>query len=250
MKVSMSTAGQSRDPAGRQFVTPEAVALRADLAGIGSRFAAALLDGVIQSVVLFALGVSAAEVEGDAGLIILVISSFAMLILYPMVLEGATGGKTIGKMALRIRIVKADGTPITAAAVVIRNLFRVVDILPAVYAVGLITMVITPRGQRLGDLAAGTVAIYDAPAPTPRKLDLPEFPSAAALAVDAGGLTSADYELIRSFLVRRQELDPAARQRLAGDLASRLRARVTTPSQMSDEAMLEAAARAYRERFA
>jgi uncharacterized RDD family membrane protein YckC len=250
MNVSMSTAGQSRDPAGRQFVTPEAVALRADLAGIGSRFAAALLDGVIQGVVLFALGVSASEVEGDAGLIILVVSSFAILILYPMVLEGATGGKTIGKMAMRIRIVRSDGSPITAAAVVIRNLFRILDILPGAYAVGLVTMVITPRGQRLGDLAAGTVAIYDAPAPTPRQLDLPETASSDARSVDAGGLTPADYELIRAFLVRRGELDPDARKRLAEDLASRLRARVSTPGEMSDEAVLEAAARAYRERFA
>jgi uncharacterized RDD family membrane protein YckC len=251
MNVSMSTAGQSRGPIGGRFVTPEAVALQADLAGIGSRFAAALVDGVVQSIVLFAVTVSALQVEGDAGLIILVISSFAMLFLYPMVLEGATSGKTIGKAALRIRIVKADGSPISATAVVIRNLFRIVDILPGAYAIGLLTMLITPRAQRLGDLAAGTVAVYDAPAPAPRQLDLADAaPSEAARGMDAGGLTSVDYEVIRSFLVRRGELEPAARRRLAEGLASRVRARVTTPAEMPDEAVLEAAARAYRERFA
>ncbi len=233
-------------------VTPEAVALETDVAGLGSRFMAALLDAVIQGGVVIVAVMASAPLGIDTVLIVVSVASFSMLFIYPTVMEAGTRGKTVGKMAARIRVVQVDGRPITLASALVRNLLRLVDLLPAVYAVGATSIFVTKRAQRLGDLAAGTVVVYDAPAPVPQELRLPESPGRDRMAreVDVAGLTSEEYSLVRSFLLRRESLRPEARARLAADLASRLRPRIGAPGSGEDpETLLEAVAEAYRGRW-
>ena len=239
-------------PRDETFVTPEAVAVEAGFAGLGSRFVGAVVDALLQFAVLLAAGIAAAGMGGDAGLITFSVASFVMLLVYPAALEAATRGKTVGKMAARIRVVAADGSPVRFTAVLVRNILRLVDILPGTYAVGVISILVTKRGQRLGDLAAGTVVVYDAPAAAPEVLELPPDARRAAMAraIDPGTLSREEYRVVRSFLLRRRTLHPDARARLADDLFERLRVRVGAERlESSPEDFLEALVAAYRERW-
>jgi len=91
---------------------------------------------------------------------------------YFVVLDMLTGGRSLGKLAAGLRVVCDGGLPITFRASAVRNLLRIVDYLPTSYLVGLISMVVSPEGKRLGDLAAGTLVVrLDRPAPAPPLLD-------------------------------------------------------------------------------
>lgn len=83
-----------------------------------------------------------------------------MLFGYPVLMEAFAGGQTLGKRPLGIAVVGDDGTPVTFVAATIRNVVRLIDLLPGAYTVGLIAVLATKRSQRLGDLAAGTLVIH------------------------------------------------------------------------------------------
>ena len=234
-----------------RFVTPEAVVLERGVAGLGSRFIGALVDTAVQTGVFLVATAAGAGMGFDGQVILLSVTAFLLVFGYPTILETATRGRTVGKMVARTRVVRVDGSPVTFAPVFVRNLVRIVDLLPGLYAVGAITILLTRRQQRLGDLAAGTILVYDAPARLPQQLLLLGDPERdrAQRGMDVAGLTPKEYGVVRAFLVRRHGLDPAARARLAADLKGRLEDRVTTADRESaPEAFLEAVAAAYRER--
>jgi uncharacterized RDD family membrane protein YckC len=146
--------------------TPESVTLEADVAGFGSRVLAALIDYLIIFVALslfYCIASSSirstANRDLTAALTILVL--FAVFVFYHLVFELAWNGQTPGKRALKLRVVQANGMPVTANGVVIRNLVRLFDMLPALYGIGLTSMFITRHTQRLGDLAARTIVIHE-----------------------------------------------------------------------------------------
>ncbi len=235
----------------QRFVTPEAVVLDRELAGLGTRFIAGLVDGVLQVLVLIVAGVTSDELSPDAGVILIVLALFAVIFVYPTAMEVATRGRTVGKIVARLRVVRTDGRPVTFPVVLVRNLLRLVDILPSFYALGAITILVTRRSQRLGDLAAGTVVVYEAPRQPPAPLEIPPSPwiERARRGMDVAGLSAEEYGLVRSFLLRRDALDPAARSRLAEDLRRRLVERVGTADAGGDpEAFLEAIAAEFAER--
>jgi uncharacterized RDD family membrane protein YckC len=234
-----------------RFVTPEAVVLERGIAGLGSRFIGALVDAAVQSGFLIVVSAAGAGLGFDGQLILFLVAYFLVVFGYPTILETATRGRTVGKMVARTRVVRTDGSPVTFAPVLVRNLVRIIDVLPALYAVGALTILITRRQQRLGDLAAGTIVVYDAPARVPEQLLLLGDPERdrAQRGMDVAGLTSKEYGVVRAFLVRRHALDPEARARLAADLKARLQDRVTSADRdAAPEAFLEAVAAAYRER--
>jgi uncharacterized RDD family membrane protein YckC len=234
------------------FVTPEAVVLERDLAGLGTRFIGALVDGLLTTGVLLLALAATSAASLDVTVIVLSVTSFGLLFVYPTVMEVATQGRTLGKMAARTRVIQADGRPVTFLPVLVRNLLRLVDVLPGMYGVGAVAILVTKRGQRLGDLAAGTIVVYEAPSRPPDQLALTptEDVERARRGMDVGGLTSAEYGLVRSFLLRRDGLDPAARASLAADLHGRLVERIgTADPDAPPEAFLEAVATAYRDRF-
>jgi uncharacterized RDD family membrane protein YckC len=139
---------------------PERARDRTDV--LGRRIGAALVDIGVLFLVFLVVGISIGDTDSgdgeasvrleDAGVLVFV----GLSLLYYFLSEAATG-QTLGKRLLRIRVESADGTSAGTGAIVIRTLLRLVDSLPALYALGLVVALITPRRQRLGDLAARTV---------------------------------------------------------------------------------------------
>ena len=237
-------------------VTPEGVPLDLDVAGLGSRMIAILIDGSIQFACLIALILVMAGLHlGDAAsAVILSVTSFMLFFGYFFVFEGLWHGRTPGKRAQRLRVIRTDGQPMSAAQMFIRNLLRIVDFLPAYYLIGSISIAVTRRSQRLGDLAAGTLVIRETKPVPPKPVSFPPPPPIdvvrTAPSLDASAMEEAHYQLLRSFFERRDDLEPNARAHLASQIATAIRPVVRMPAALSDEGLIEAAAAAYRRRFA
>jgi uncharacterized RDD family membrane protein YckC len=142
--------------------TPERVTFEYELAGLGSRFLAQAIDVVLLLLVLIAFTIMAAATgsfasDSNLALLLVILFSFLVVFGYFPVCEGIWSGQTLGKRALRIRVLGDNGAPVTVSQVAIRNLVRLVDFMPAFYGVGMITIFIQGGGKRLGDFAAGTV---------------------------------------------------------------------------------------------
>ena len=166
--------------------TPENVAFDYQVAGIGSRFLAALIDTllilllqVLVNVVLFLLLTSmfgnpllwdnSSAVGWMVALFGLI--AFAFLWGYYVFFEVKWNGQSPGKRKVGLRVIRMDGTPITLTESLIRNLVRLVDFLPTYYGVGVVTMFVNEQARRLGDLAAGTVVVHDRAHVTLESLD-------------------------------------------------------------------------------
>jgi hypothetical protein len=137
-----------------------------------------------------------------------------------------------------LRVLSVTGRPARIDEAILRNLLRVIDQLPGVYAIGIVTMLVSSRNQRLGDLAAGTVVVHE------KALTAPVMAVAtppAGAAWTGGGLTDAELLLVETFLQRRHEIDPATRQTHAHAIAARLRARLGDAAPALDaEPLIEA----------
>jgi uncharacterized RDD family membrane protein YckC len=143
----------------REIETPEGVSLRLRAAGAFGRAQAWLLDSILRMLFFsVALGLFSVFGRGGNGLAALLL--FALTWAYNVVCEVWFHGQTVGKRVLGLRVVSADGTPVTLIPSVIRNLLRVVDMLPGVYGVGLITTMIDSSARRIGDIAGGTMVIH------------------------------------------------------------------------------------------
>lgn len=238
----MSTSGRT--------VTPEAVTIVLDVAGLGSRMIAWLIDTLIQLAIAIpiVLGIGAGNLSGSVELVVLSLILFVLFWGYYPIFELSWQGQTPGKRAQRLRVIRSDGQPAGGAAITVRNLIRILDVFLLPF-LAVISMIVTARAQRLGDLAAGTLVVREARFTAPESVvpaSRPDLP-----AVDATGLSERDYDVIRSFLARRGSLDPTARWRLAAQLAAAVRGRVgSLPDGLADETLLEAVAQAYRQRFA
>ena len=222
------------------IATPEGVEVELTLAGIGSRFIAAGIDVTIQTVIVIALAV-VLRPAGDAGVAIFTSGVFALIFFYDVLFEVLARGRTPGKRVTGLRVVGPGGRPIALVRSVVRNILRVIDILPGFYAVGMTVIFITRRNQRIGDLVAGTHVVRERHGDRyePPLLWLPQDTSAAAT-WDVSAVSSDEVATVRSFLERRDDLRPGPRLSLAGQLAAGLRPRVPgVPPSMGDEAFLE-----------
>jgi uncharacterized RDD family membrane protein YckC len=155
--------------------TPEQVELRFNIAGIGSRFVAILLDtvllyfvlGVIVLIfVLFASAVGPAlenkmDTLGLWFVAVMILIVFLFLWGYFALFEAFWRGQTPGKRVMKLRVIKDSGRQITLFEALARNLLRAVDYLPSLYLVGIITMLCNKRNKRLGDLVAGTIVVHE-----------------------------------------------------------------------------------------
>lgn len=150
--------------------TPEFVTLRFTAAGLGTRILALLVDWTLLSVVLGTLGYIGLlffiiMAEAGAGLWMSVVAGIALVLfvfiplLYYILTETFLHGQTLGKKVLGIRVVTDMGTAPGFFAIFLRNVLRVVDSLPFLYMVGLISVFSSARAKRLGDLAAGTMVV-------------------------------------------------------------------------------------------
>src|SRR5216110_2334525 len=155
--------------------TPEHVDVQFELAGVGSRLAAGLLDLLLLGLSLLALWLGAVGILGglfspkgmarswlSAAMILL---TFCLLWGYFTLFEALNGGRTPGKQALGIRVVMDTGRPVTPTAAVVRNLVRILDTyFPALpFLPALLTMFLQRSNKRPGDMAAGTIVVRDRP---------------------------------------------------------------------------------------
>ena len=143
----------------RTVETPEGIELGLRLAGPLPRMLAWLIDALLRFAALYVLLLTL-SILGAFGLGLFLIAAFLLEWLYPVALELAMDGQTLGKRALGLRVVCDDGTPVTLSASVLRNLLRAVDFLPFFYGLGLAATLANREFKRLGDLAAGTVVVY------------------------------------------------------------------------------------------
>jgi uncharacterized RDD family membrane protein YckC len=228
------------------IATPEGIELRLVLAGAGSRFIAGTLDLTVQLALIgLAAIVGFAVVGGGVGVALFAMGSFVALFLYDILFELLASGRTPGKRITHLRVVREQGTPVDLPASAIRNLLRLIDLLPAAYLVGLLTILLTKQNQRLGDLAAGTLVIRDAPQPKGKlaQAAVPDPPGAGGW--DVSAVSTEELATVRRFLERRGSLDRGARRELAHRLAQGLRSKVAgAPPALGPEQFLEQLARA------
>lgn len=145
--------------------TPERVSFDYQVAGLGTRAIAQLLDLLIVIGILFVLSFFAlafAAVQADTlATLILILGSFVVIFGYFWVSEAVWSGQTVGKRVFRLRAVGDRGEPMTFAQGAIRNIVRIVDFLPYGYGVGMVALFVNGKGKRLGDLVAGTIVVKD-----------------------------------------------------------------------------------------
>ena len=234
--------------------TPESIAFSYELAGLGSRFLALIVDQAIQILVLLAIFGSFFLALWRAGqarhaapltdkfamslaiaLIIAVV--FVVLFGYFIIFEALWNGQTPGKKLLGLRVVRDGGYPIDSGASLIRNLIRVGEQLIGYYILAAISALLSSENKRLGDLAAGTIVVRDARLAAPRSPIERGYEPAYAPTRYVNGDERA---LIKQFLDRRETLAADRRRELAAQLAARIRARVPEElSRLDDEPLLE-----------
>ena len=237
--------------------TPEGIELELTLAGLGSRFIAVLIDTLIKIALMIALtflfagGLAVSELEAGVFGALYFVAVFLVVFAYDILFETLASGRTPGKRWTGVRVVRLEGQPVGFLTSTVRNILRLVDFLPFGYALGMFSILVTAKNQRLGDIAAGTLVVRERlgsaqPAwasqiATPAPDGLPSW--------DVSGVTAEEVATVRAFLERRFELADEARAQLGSTLAERLRPKVAgAPDDLHVEAFLErlAAAKAAR----
>jgi uncharacterized RDD family membrane protein YckC len=216
--------------------TPENVIFDYNVAGIGSRFLAALVDTLIIALLqivatlalIFLMAVVLDQGDFDSSSLpawlfaVLGLTAFALFWGYYIFFEVLWNGQSPGKRWVGLRVIRTDGTPITFTESVIRNLVRLIDFMPAYYGIGVVTMFINAQSRRLGDLAAGTLVVYDRPTVTLESLKAkPGWHKRAQTSTDVSvtlpieRLTSQDIEMAEEFLNRQHEFTGSQATRAA-----------------------------------
>lgn len=242
--------------------TPEQVAFHYEIAGIGSRFLASLLDHLIIGLALLlvycaAIALLPSLFATDAGeavlyliVAVLVLIVFILFWGYFAIFEAVWHGQTPGKRAGRLRVIRRTGQPIGASEAMVRNLIRIVDFMPGFYGIGLISMFVDKEARRLGDFAAGTITIREgeqtrlqdvrvynptpppysqptySPYQPPVQLSTPVYDPLPGVSIRE--VSADDYRLMRELVqrVRRGELSRDRGYNLASQMAQGVAARM------------------------
>jgi uncharacterized RDD family membrane protein YckC len=261
--------------------TPEQVELEFAVAGIGSRFVAVILDHLIQIGVLLLMFMASAflfgaianrtNIMGKWFIAVFIALDFLVIWGYFTLFEAFWNGQTPGKHVMKLRVIKDSGRQVTFFEALSRNLLRFVDYMPALYLVGVITMVCTKRHQRLGDLAAGTIVVHERADEQPLLIGrgsaiLPvggvqafntapanfSAQSVASLPADAvARLGPDDLLLIETFFARALDLSLSTRAEIATKIANQIAAKMSgdagaMPPSGNPERFLESIAYAMR----
>jgi len=230
--------------------TPESVTFAYEVAGIGNRFIAALIDTAILFAALrllnllvfvalailgdlttdILLGDNPPSWFGGLAIALYTLLNFVFYWGYYILFELLWNGQTPGKRFVKIRVLRLDGNPVGFTEVLLRNLVRPVDFMPGGYGLGLLVMLLNDKSRRLGDFAAGTLVIrelanvsLEALATHPSAT--PDVDEGLLLAFpEIRRISSADYELIQETLARfrRGAISNRAVERLARTVATRL----------------------------
>jgi len=223
--------------------TPEGIVFSQLLGGPVTRFFAWFIDQLCISAAMTLLNIVLDWLEmvnWNIAFALYALCYFVISIGYGIFFEWSWRGQTFGKKLLRLRVVDAEGLRLQFNQIVVRNLLRFVDVLPAFYFVGGVTCWLNPKCQRLGDLAANTVVIRNPRVAEPdldqlfagKYNSLRQYPHLAARLRQRVSSSEADIAL--RALLRREEFDPAARLELFGKLAGHFRAKVEFPAEATD----------------
>lgn len=208
------------------FTTPEGLEIEMNLAGLGSRIGAAIVDSIILGILLIlaAFGLFGLADVVDSPLLVAGVSALVISLLvigYFVAFEALNDGRTPGKSMFSLRAVGIDGEPVSFGASVVRNLLRLVDLFPALPILGPISILVSEHNQRIGDLAARTVVVRESRRAAHVPSAVPRVEPDTRL--DVSGVSPADLEFARRFLDRRNDLTPAKRIEFADDLVGRFR---------------------------
>jgi uncharacterized RDD family membrane protein YckC len=223
--------------------TPEGVAFSFRIASPAIRLVAMMVDlcvvSTAWSVVATFLRILSPLSEDVAGMVG-VLGYFALSEGYRIVAEWKWRGQSIGKRLLHLRVVDAGGKKLSFEQVAMRNLLRFVDALPIAYLVGGGAAMLSRRGQRLGDLAAGTIVIWEPPQPVPDfdSLRGDKYNSLRGqLPVVARLRQAVPPEVARvawQALARRNEMEAGARLELFAELAAYFRSVTRIPEELGE----------------
>lgn len=226
-----------------RLVSGEGVALQLSRAGVGSRIVATLVDLLLQvfggvMIVSFSVGVIAGADEATVATVVL---TEVVLVLagYPILCEWLGRGRTLGKLALGLRVVRDDGGPIGFRQALVRGLASLVLEKPGLLwpistAAGLLTALFGPDAKRLGDLMAGTLVINERGGPwlpgLQHQFFVPPQLQPWAQVLDLSGLDDRLALSVRQFVVRANGMTPAAQHALGEDLRARVEAVISPPA--------------------
>ncbi len=234
------------------MVTPEAVLLDLPTAGVATRAYARVVDLAIQAMVAGAL--SALLVMVGAGLsptlVLLIVIVFTLLV-WPIGMEILWRGRSVGKAVFRLRVISADGSPVRPRQSVVRGLLALIDIYLSFGFVALLAAMFSPASQRLGDMAASTVVVRQrssARVSSPVVFFAPPGFETYVSQLDVRSLDEEQFTLVREFLLRVDELDPAVRNAEAMRLAEGVRTAIShdLPAAVDPELWLVCVAAAFQ----
>ena len=240
-------------PAVQPIVTPEAVVLDFERAGVASRSIAFAIDMVALIVVvglllLVVFQLAGDEADGTAGALIAVLTSLGMVIVWFCAFETLWHGRTLGKAALGLRVVGVDGTSERFQQAFLRGAVGLVDFfLVPIGFVAVVSALLSPRDQRLGDMAAGTIVVRERSAGAdvaPAWFRPPYGWDQYAGALDVTAIDDDTYTVIRNYLLRVPQLAFGAREHLAVRIANPVALRIghTPPRNVHPVAFLECVA--------
>jgi uncharacterized RDD family membrane protein YckC len=224
------------------ITTPEHVPIRLEAAGAGSRFLALAIDSSITMGASLAIAsiLSTFLSRGVTGAIF-VTASFFLTWGWHIWFETRGNGRTPGKRALSLRVIDARGLPVTLHQSLVRNIMRVVDFLPALYAFGAVAVLVSPLRRRLGDVVADTLVIRDSQpleirgrmAATRRHNSLR---TPRVLRLIKHRVSLEEREFLLSLCMRAEKLSPSARYDLMESVAASYREKLDIEEQqMSGE---------------
>lgn len=208
--------------------TPEGIAFSLHLAGPVTRFLAWVVDFAVVMAIIYInrilIGVLNI-ISPDLATAVSIVAYFIVSVGYGIIMEWFWHGQTLGKRTLRLRVMDGQGLHLQFSQIVIRNLLRFVDSLPAFYLIGGLACLFTSRAQRLGDMAANTIVVWTRETVEPdlskilsdKYNSFRDYPHMGARLRQ--GVSPAEADIALQALLRRDELDPQARIELFRDIS-------------------------------
>ncbi len=185
-----------------KFVTNQNIEIDLELASLGERILAFFIDAIIISFILIAFSIAIANVNLESWMLIIMVIPFMF---YSFLFEYLGNGQSLGKRAMNIKVVKLDGTTPTVGSYLLRWLFRLIDIYVLYGGVSVISIIVTENGQRIGDLAAGTIVIKVASVDVGNVLKSPAQPNHVVTFPIVKQLNDKQIELMKKALEMRKQ---------------------------------------------
>jgi uncharacterized RDD family membrane protein YckC len=220
--------------------TPEQTVLEFEVAGVGSRFLALAYDTLLQILVgiglliIFLIAGVALPGAAQSGIwfaAVIILAYFVLYFGYFAIFEVLWNGQTPGKKKEGLRVIKDSGRPITPAEAVGRNLMRIVDQLPAFYAVGICSVLLSRQNKRLGDFVTGTIVVHEKSLLDAKPVweSPPVGQAGPATSFGSERLTPEEFALVEAFLNRRNSLPADVRFTMADQIARQVRPKLSLP---------------------